>query len=493
MSRWRAGIYHLIILWLAYRSTQVSHSNEQPFSPVAQSERRGPVTMGLLWITMVTAFPSVLIGFQWFKTGISLTQLLVCCLCSCLLLLAFTIPSVQLGAITGQSYAGLSRVVFGKLGSRLVTINLLWIFIAWYGLCSLFMAEAVHEFFHVNIPLPIMAGTFALLMALNNFFGFKGVANFARYFAAPILIAWVCYTFGKAIYSTPVSVLVEPSRVSFAAAFTAISSFIIGFALWGNEADYWRFSKAKMSFTVPPLVVALVIGEIIFPATGWMIARMTGVTEYAAATALMSRFSFGGIAIIAVIVLGASYFAANDSNLLGSSNACANIKPLPHKIWVTALAILGAMTASWLAVSGSAKGLETIASLNCIILPTPTVIIISEWAMASWVFGASGKFAERIPEFSELPLVRWPALVALSGGILAGLLTSGVIPGLESWKVGLCSVQCWFVAIALYVPLRMFEYKAAVASTRKTAIATARKALEGSTQEFAAADAPVAV
>ncbi len=422
--------------------------------------------MGLLWITMVTAFPSVLIGFQWFKDGISLPQVIAGCALSCLILLAFTIPSVQMGATTGQTYTGLSRGVFGKLGSRLITVNLLWIFIAWYGLCSLFMAEAVHEFFHVAIPLPVMASAFALLMALNNFFGFKGVANFARYFAAPVLIAWVVYTFAKAVWASPITVLSEPSHVSFATAFTAISSFIIGFALWGNEADYWRYSKPKMNFTVPPLVVALLIGEMIFPATGWLIAHLTGVTEYAAATALMSRFSFGGIAAIGIIVLGASYFAANDSNLFGSKQACANLKALPHKIWVSVLAILGAMTAAWLAVSGSAKGLEAIASLNCIILPTPTVIIMCEWALSTWMFRTESRFGERIPAFSELPIVRWPALIALICGMTVGLLTSGIIPGTADLHVGICSVQSWLTSALMYIPLRILEHRMSISKAR---------------------------
>lgn len=415
---------------------------------------------------MVTAFPSVLIGFQWFKDGISLSQVLICCALSCLLLLAYTIPSVQMGAVTGQSYTGLSRAVFGKFGSRLMTVNLLWIFIAWYGLCSLFMAEAVHEFFHVSMPLPVMASIFALLMALNNFFGFKGVANFARFFAAPVLVAWVFYTFAKAIASTPAAVLSEPAHTSFAAAFTAISSFVIGFALWGNEADYWRYSKPRLSFTVPPLVVALLIGELIFPATGWMIAHLTGVTEYAAATALMSRFSFGGVALIGIIVLGASYFAANDSNLFGSKQACANLKQLPHKVWVTVLAVLGAMMAAWLAISGSAKGLEAIASLNCIILPTPTVIVMCEWALTSLVFRTQSKFGERIPEFNELPQIRWPATIALLTGISVGLLTSGIIPGTADFHVGICSIQSWAVAALTYIPLRIAEHRQAIKTAR---------------------------
>ncbi|MBZ0188401.1 MAG: hypothetical protein K8F91_19290, partial [Candidatus Obscuribacterales bacterium] len=151
---------------------------------VPEGMRRAPLTMGLLWITMVTFFPGVLIGFVWFKQGVSFVQVVICTIISCLLMLAYAIPSCHLGAKSGQSYGTLIRGVFGRMGNRIVALNLVWMFIAWYGLCSLFLAENLEGLFHFDMPLIILAPVLALLMAFNNFWGFKGVANFARFFAA---------------------------------------------------------------------------------------------------------------------------------------------------------------------------------------------------------------------------------------------------------------------------------------------------------------------
>ena len=41
-------------------------------APVPLTERRGPLTMGLLWISMVTGFSAVLMGFEWCKLGFTL-------------------------------------------------------------------------------------------------------------------------------------------------------------------------------------------------------------------------------------------------------------------------------------------------------------------------------------------------------------------------------------------------------------------------------------
>mgnify|MGYP000558691859 CR=1 FL=1 len=441
-------------------------SNEFPFQAVPSSERRGPIVMGLLWITMVTAFPTVLAGFQWYKDGFTLWQVVGCCLLSCLMLLAYVIPSAQMGARTGQTYTGLSRTVFGKWGSRLVTVNLIWMFVAFYGLTALFMAEAIQDSFHLHGSLMWLTAAFAVLMAFNNFFGFKGVANFARYFAAPVLICWMLYTFFKAVTSCPDAILFQPSHKPFTLALSTISSFVIGFAVWGNEADYWRFSKPQLKSTVPPLAIALALGMVMFPVTGWILAKLTGITDYAAATTVMSTYSFGGVALIGVIVLGASYFACNDSNLFGSAYAFENLKKLSHKSCVCIIAVLGAIVGVWLALSGSAKSLEMIASLNAVILPTPTVIMICEWALCNLVFRTLGRFGERIPEFDELPSVRLPATIALFVAIGTGLATSGVIPGTESMKVGIPSVLTWLVSAAVYIPLRMIEYRQTVKDQR---------------------------
>ncbi len=69
-----------------HQKASEDHSREA----VPLSERRSAATMGLLWITMVTAFPSVLIGFQWYKEGLTLSQVIICTALSCLVLLAYS-------------------------------------------------------------------------------------------------------------------------------------------------------------------------------------------------------------------------------------------------------------------------------------------------------------------------------------------------------------------------------------------------------------------
>ncbi|HNA75025.1 MAG TPA: hypothetical protein PKW73_16865, partial [Candidatus Obscuribacter sp.] len=43
---------------------------------VLPSVRRGPLTMGLVWVSMVASFPGVLIGLSWHKQGFPLPEVL---------------------------------------------------------------------------------------------------------------------------------------------------------------------------------------------------------------------------------------------------------------------------------------------------------------------------------------------------------------------------------------------------------------------------------
>lgn len=451
---------------------------------VPLNERRGPVTMALLWITMVTIFPCVLVGFEWYKQGFTLTQVLGCTTFSCVILLLYTVPTAQLAARSGKSYALLNKEVFGNVGATLLNLNLLWIFVAFYGLSAMLMAESTISIFHWPVALPLAAGVMAVLMAFNNFFGFRGIANFARYLAAPALILWVGYTFLKAVPSCPASLLAAHPQQSILAAMTTISTFVIGVAVWGNEADYWRYGKPRKRYAAGALTCALAVGQIIFPATGWMVAHMSGITEYGAATEFMNKFSFAGLPLLGAAVLFASYFAANDSNMFGMASALENLTSLSHRMAVIILATCGMIAGMALSYCGSAKAVEAIASVNCVLLPPPTVIVLTEWFISSRLLQGGDRLAVD-------NLSRWPAFTALALSVSVGLVTSG-LPGLEFLHVGIPALQCWLLAAFSYSGLRLFQIARERSRLAQSGAAFSYSILENGVNEMARVGADVA-
>lgn len=423
-------------------------------APVPLEERRGSATMGLLWITMVTGFPSVLIGFEWFKIGVSLPQLIGCVIVSAAILLLYCLPSCMLGAQSGLTYALLSRKVFGRWGSWVVSLNLMWLSIAWYGLTAVFLASGLEGLYHWHFNPMWFSVALAVVMAFNNFFGFSGVANFARYLAGPVLVLWVAFTFIKAGIACPATVWTEPAKIGLPGALTLVSSFVIGYTVWGNEPDYWRFGKPNKRSVLAPIMVALLIGELIFPITGWMLARMTGITDYASATALMNSYAFGGVSFIAAAVLVVTYFAVNDSSLYGAINALQNIHPFPRQQTVGFVAIAGALTAALL--SGVPNNFEEVAALSCIFLPCATVVVVAEHWLVSKLHEKPGELS-RIPSFEELPAVRWSAIAAFACGCTFGVITAGILPGLAGLRMGVPALQAWVMTLVTYLLFRRIE------------------------------------
>lgn len=418
---------------------------------IPQAHRHGPVTMGLLWITMVTSFPSLLIGFEWYKQGICLKDVIFGVLTSCALVLVYYVPICLVAARTGLSFKHLSETVFGALGSKFLVIPLIFIFLGWYTVCALLMSDAFCGVFASKAMLPALAAFFSFAMAFNNFFGFKGVANFAKFFGGPVLICWILFSFFKIApeFSTALSLKSTGSATAITA-LTSIMTFTIGFAIWGNEADYWRHSKPKVLPLVLALSGALLFGEIIFPVTGWLIAFKTGIVDSARATSFMTEFSFGGLELLAIVVLAVSYFAANDSNLYALTHAFEGFAKLSHKTLVFYIALVGALASFLMAKMGAASALEQMCALNSVVLPVATVLIVAEYLLFRGLMKAPAVSSEKL---------RIPAFGSFSAGVALGLLTSGVLPGLSYWHIGLPPLQAWLLALVIYIPWRTQEIR----------------------------------
>jgi len=423
---------------------------------VPLSQRRGSLTMGLLWLTMVTCFPNVLAGFQWFKEGMNIQQVIWGVIASCGIIMLYSIPACYLGAKCGLTYTMLSRSVFGSLGARLMSINVIWISIGWYALNAIFLADGIRGLFNLNVPQVWFAAVMAILMAFNNFFGFSGVANFARFLAAPVLLLWVGFAFFKSCGACPVSVWHEASTVTNSHALTTVSAFVIGIACWGNEPDYWRFGKVKWMFSVIPLLVSLFVGQIIFPITGWMMARISGVTDFASATRLMNDYVFGGMALVSAAALIINYVAVNDSGLYASINAVENLKEIPRKFCVGLLAVLAA--AATVMLFGYKQNFEAVAALSSIVLPCATVIMVAEGFIIKALWGKAEDLSV-VVEYKELPAIRWAAVAALTIGTVVATINSGFLPGTESLAWGVPSLHGWLISLVLYVLFRPLELK----------------------------------
>ena len=49
----------------------------------------------------------------------------------------------------------------------------------------------------------------------------------------------------------------------------------------------------------------------------------------------------------------------------------------------------------------------------------------------------------------------------------AGVLTSGIVSGLDWLHVGVCSLQAWLTTLVLYVPFRLWEHRRQIARRKQ--------------------------
>jgi purine-cytosine permease-like protein len=436
--------------------------------PVPADMRYGTTTITLLWVTMMTNFPMVLFGYEWYRSGFSLGQIVSACLIGCLIIFAFQMTSGYMGAQSGLNFTLLLKRVFGTAGSKVVCAVWSLLFLLWYALNAVLLAEAIKGLLGLTFDTIFLAIPLSMLMAINNWFNFRGVANFARYVAAPVLILWVLSALGKSLAATPISAAFEPAHQSFSYCLVIVPVLLIGNCMWGNEADFFRYSKSSKLATAVPLMISMLIGEILFPVTGWLLGRMSHATDVGSFTKFMNDYTFGNATWLAVFVLTAAYFAINDGNLYGAINGLENLWQSKRHNLVMALVLISAGLS--LILSRHANSLDVIATIGAVPLACATMIVMFEYFLADKLFGGNANMkSSRLYSQSDGtvigPLWGKSALAALFLGWTVGILTSGIIPQLKQFNFSLWILYPWFTSFIAYGIGRFFSSRDALTTS----------------------------
>jgi hypothetical protein len=113
----------------------------------------------------------------------------------------------------------------------------------------------------------------AALVIVNNVFGFTGITGFARYVVTPVLLVWCTYLVAKFLITDHdhVQPVGSHSHLPLCVAVAAV----IGFAMWGNEPDIWRYGQLRFWWPLSTCLCAAVF-FVMFSAGGWMMANLAG-------------------------------------------------------------------------------------------------------------------------------------------------------------------------------------------------------------------------
>jgi purine-cytosine permease-like protein len=440
---------------LAYERRELEASIEHDYSTtIVPLDKRRPMWHFLgLWTTFVAGFSYMALGFEIYDGGFSLGKTIGVTILGYAIYVVYANVGSYLGSRTGQTHALLTRSVFGRLGSGIVSLFVLIAPLGWVGFQAGLLAQLWHGFYgwgHVEAITIILAG----VMICNNVFGFTGISVFARYLVTPILIIWCIYMVAKGLITDSGHLGGSPQG---ALPYWVAVAAVIGFSMWGNEPDFWRYGKPRFTWPIPTYAFALV-WFLLFVMAGWMMARLAGGT--ANAFNFTVHYSLFGVFFLAFIIATVSQFAINDGNYYESVNAGQNLVGSVQRwrrIYTCAIVAAGGAIAGYLVNYKFVNGWFDVATFLAITVPCATTIMaVDHFLLPRW-FRISRPLDE-VPAWEQTRFANWPAIIALLVAVGYGAIVSAILPA--SWNVydsarnwGPVPLECWLLAGVLYTVL----------------------------------------
>jgi purine-cytosine permease-like protein len=394
------------------------------------------------------------LGFELHDAGHSLAATFGITLLGYALYTAYAIVGSYLGSRTGQTHALLTRSIFGLIGSWIVSAFVLVAPLGWVGFQAnllITLWDGFYSWDHIFTLTLLIAG----VMILNNLLGFTGISVFARYLVTPILILWCIYMVIKAFATDGGKLGGTPHATSSLPLWLAVTA-VIGFSMWGNEPDFWRFGKPRFWWPLPTYVFACV-WFVLFTIAGWMMEELAASSDPSVIFRYTVHYSLFGAFWLAWIIATISQFAINDGNYYESVNAGQNLIG-GWRAWRRPLTCLivagGGVIGAWLVNFHFVNGWFKVATFLAITVPCATVIMAVDHFLLPRLFRISRPLT-RVPAWEETGLINVPAVVALLVPVVYGAYATASLPfgwgGTKNW--GPIPLECWAMAGALYVVL----------------------------------------
>jgi purine-cytosine permease-like protein len=445
----------------------VSHDYSTSTSGIVPLNRRRPMWhFAALELTFEAGFGFLLLGFTIHDGGFRLAPTLGILALSSAIYIAYATVGGFIGSRTGQTHSLLTRSIFGVVGSWIVSALTAISLLGWVGFQANFTAQiwdGLYGWGHILVIGLVLAA----VMVINNVLGFTGISVFARYLVTPFFVAWILYTVVKGLTEGG-GVLGATPKATAPMSFLAAVGLSIGFYVWGNEPDIWRFGKPKFAWPIPPYIFAFVFGPVLFGVGGWIMAEVSTNHGFAASLKSVTHYSLFGALWLTFIISVLGQVSINDGNYYAAINAGQNIiggwkrwKRVYTCIVMAGLGVLAAYIIPYVITNG----FEKLAAFISVTLPCATIIMAVDHFVLPRVVRISRPLT-RVPAWSETALFNWPGIVALIISVTFGAYATGLFSFLGEdattyW--GLPAAETWVLAVVSYVAA---AYVAKVAAGR---------------------------
>lgn len=382
---------------------------------VPESARKGFWNMFFVMVGFTFFSASMSVGAK-LGNGLDLSGFIWACIIGGVILSAYCGVLAFIGASTGMTMDLLCRRAFGTKGSYLSSFLLGFTQIGWFGVGVAMFSIPAAELLGVNEwVLTIIAG---LLMTATAATGMKGL-EIVAYISVPLIVILGVYSMITAGVEGGGLAAIFGQSAGKISLFTGVG-YVIGSFISGGTAtpNFIRFAKNR-KVAVWTTVIAFFLGNTLMFCFGAIGGAFTGKED------IFYVMIAQGLAIPALIVLGANIWTTNNNALYTGGLGLANItgKPMKHLTWVAG--IIGTALAIWLYYNF----VGWLNILNCALPPIGMIVILDYFKNRSKY---DGKHAEAV--------VNWFNVI--------GIIAAAVVANFLQW--GIAAVNAMVVSAIFF-------------------------------------------
>ena len=426
-------------------------------SVVPAHAKRPNFRMFLAFMSMQLVFGAVLVGYNARFQNLTLGQLILAMAIAAATMTIYCIGSANVGSVVGQTHAVTTRSIFGRIGSAIVSLLLVIDGMGFYLFTVIFIVSLAQALLGTLPAVSLLTAILALVMIVNNYFGFTGLQRFAQFVAVPVMALWGIYAVIKTLTSlNGGAIAAVPQPATTTAVLMAIGA-MVGLSTWGNEPDVFRYAKAGRAswWNIPTLAVSYFLGAFLFPIMGYLVATVSNQPDFSASIRYFANFTLFGLAGVMMVVLLVNQWAVQDGNLYIAINGAQNLlSGIPG--WRREFTVIGlGLVASVLTfiLPSLTQTFNIVTAIGSVTVPVASTIMAIDVFVLPRLFGLRRPL-HRVASWQEVALGNWPAIVALILGTGVGAYTAGVIPGIPgfgSTYIGFPALQAWVTGAVAYL------------------------------------------
>ena len=384
---------------------------------VPESARKGFWNMFFVMLGFTFFSASMSVGAK-LGNGLDLSGFFWACLIGGVILSAYCGILAYIGSETGMTMDLLCRRTFGEKGSYLSSAILGFTQIGWFGVGVAMFSIPAAQLIGVNEwVLTIIAG---LLMTATAATGMKAL-EIVSYISVPLIVILGMYSMITATSEGGGLTAIFAQSAGGITLMTGIG-YVIGSFISGGTAtpNFIRFAK-NSKIAVWTTVIAFFLGNTLMFCFGAVGGAFTGKDD------IFYVMIAQGLAIPALIVLGANIWTTNNNALYTGGLAISNVSGVRMKFTTWIAGIVGTALAIWL--YWNFVGWLNI--LNCALPPVGAIVIL-DFLKNRKKFAADGQTAA----------VNW---FNIAGIVLGAAVANTLHWGIAALNAMIVAAICFFV------------------------------------------------